>query len=192
MNTIFTRNINGRTYSHRREIYNKIQDLLSFYTNKHSKALIIRFDIRYPKSYQEECINAHISDCIGYIIVKYKRYGLDPYYLWVREQHHSEHPHYHVVLFLDGQKMRNYSHVFDTVEEIWARVLGCDVRGCIHHCTDPEDIDSNGFMFRRCDGEHLYTSRRQQVLDRLSYLSKSFSKADENDGMRNFGCSRFR
>ena len=186
MNEEQARVINTITY--RKEIDDKIQYLLSYYTNKHSKAIVVRFDIQYPCMYPSSSNNSDISECMSYVIKKYKRDCLDPCYIWVREQNMSSTPHYHVALFLDGQRVRRYSHVFDTVESAWGRVLGCNVAGCIHHCTDPDDIDSNGIMLRCDDGK--YAERKQKVFRILSYLSKSYSKADDNDGIRNFGCTQ--
>lgn len=183
------REYNNKHYEHRKEIDDKIQDMFIYYTHKHSKAIIIRFDIHYPLFYDSTSNNNDISECIAYVVKKYKRQGLDPCYIWVREQNHSNHPHYHVALFLDGQRIRRYSPVFDTVEAAWERTLGCPVHGCIHHCTDKDDLDSNGIMLRRDDSS--YDTRKQQTFNILSYLSKCYSKARENDGMRNFGCTRF-
>ena len=189
MNKNIITNINH--YCHRKEINDKIYDLVTYYTSKHSKVLFVRFDIRYPRFYISDNSNRDISDCFSYVIKKYKRDGLDPHYNWVREQNYSDNPHYHCVLLLDGQKCRRYSHVFDTVEAAWGRVLGCDVRGCIHHCTDSNDIDSNGILLCRSDSHTRYQENLDKVYNRLSYLSKSFSKAEESDGLRNFATSKF-
>lgn len=184
-------------YTYKNEIMNKIRDLLSHYTQKHSKALIFRFDIHYPQDYvtdlQQPILpisNADISTCMAYVIKKYKRQGLDPYYIWVREQHKSLHPHYHCALLLDGQKIRSYSHVFDTVQDEWERVIECPASGCINHCICDTDKDYNGKIIRRSDKDFLYTQRCQEVFQQLSYLAKTHTKAQNNDGLRNFGISR--
>ena len=180
---------NMNIYSQRIEIDNKIQELVTYCTDKHSKVLVVRFDIRYPLLYDSQSNNSDISECMSYVIKKYKRDCLDPCYIWVREQNMSSNQHYHVALFLDGQRVRSYRHVFDTVESAWGRVLGCNVEGCIHHCTDPDDIDSNGIMLRS-DDTGRYSERKHKVFKILSYLSKSYSKAEDNDGIRNFGCTQ--
>ena len=175
-------------YPCREEIEDKIYDLVNLYTIKHSKVLFIRFDLHYPFSYPSVSDNKDISSCMAYVIKKYKRLGLCPAYIWVREQNYSEHPHYHVALLLDGQKIHGYHHVFVTVEAAWERTLGCPVRGCVHHCTDPNDIHSNGIMLRRDDTG--YDACMQKILNILSYLAKSYTKPDDRDGLRNFGCTK--
>lgn len=171
-------------------IHNKIEYLVEYYTHKHSKAIIVRFDIRYPISYVEVVDNRDISACIAYVVKKYKRWGLDPYYIWVREQHLSVHPHYHCALLIDGQKVRSYDHVFRNVEAAWGRTLGCSVTGCIDHCTVAGSPDYNGKMLRRDAGLEAYRDRYRDILRQLSYLSKAYTKELGHDGQRNFGCTQ--
>ena len=175
----YIKNING-----------KILDIFEYYTQKHSKVMVVRFDIRYPTSYPEEGDNSDVSGCLAYVIKKYKRQGLDPCYIWVREQHRSIHPHYHCALFLDGQKVRSYDHVFRNVEAAWGRTLGCSVTGCIDHCTVAGSRDYNGKMLRRDAGEEAYRDRYRDILRQLSYLAKSYTMELGSDGQRNFGCSQ--
>ena len=177
-------------YSYRDEILYSLGTLLNFYVEKHSKALVVRFDIHYPQGYTEQSRNADISNCMSYVIKKYKRYGYDPYYMWVREQtEQSQHCHYHCVLFLDAQKVLKYSHIFQDVEQAWGRALGYPVTGCVHDCIN-EKHDYNGKVIRRDAGADAFHARCQEVFEQLSYLAKIYSKAPNNDGMRNFGMSR--
>lgn len=178
-------------------IVDKIRDLFNYYTRKHSKVIVIRFDVHYPKGYYPPAGdidapigNTDLSTCMAYVIKKYKRQKLDPYYIWVREQKRSIHPHYHCALLLDGQKIKSFSHVFDTVQDEWERVIGQQAHGCINHCTSEIDKDYNGKMIRRCDEQSRYLHRCHEVFQQLSYLAKSLTKAHANDGLRNFGISR--
>ena len=175
---------------HIKGIHSKIVDLIKYYIMKHSKIIIVRFDIRYPASYAEDGNNRDISACLAYVVKKYKRWGLDPCYIWVREQHLSKHPHFHCALLLDGQKVRAYVHVFRNVEEAWGRTLGCPVSGCINHCTSGGSPDYNGKMLRRDAGHEVYMDRLHDVLRQLSYLAKNYTKELECDGQRNFGCTQ--
>lgn len=171
-------------------IQSKIIDLIKYYIMKHSKVLVVRFDIRYPVSYAKAGNNRDISTCLAYVVKKYKRWGLDPYYIWVREQHQSAHPHFHCALLLDGQKVRAYGHVFRNVEAAWDRTLGCPVAGCIDHCIGGGSQDYNGKMLRRDAGNEVYIDRLHDVLRQLSYLAKTYTKELGYDGQRNFGCTQ--
>ena len=167
-----------------------IDALLEDYLNRHSKALVVRFDVHYPENYPMVSGNEDISACIAYVVKKYKRQELDPSYIWVREQHCSIHPHYHCALFLNGQKVRGYRHVFQNVEEAWERTLGDSISGCINYCLSDDDPDYNGKMIRRDAGSVIFDIRRNEVLHQLSYLAKAYTKELGYDGLRNFGCSR--
>ena len=181
-------------YTYRTDILNPLTNLFNGYVDEHSKTLVVRFDLHYPATYPMVTNNACLSELIAYITKKYQRWGLSPKYFWVMEQAHSHNPHYHVVLFLDGQKVRSYSHVFHAVEDAWSRALGVDVSGCIHHCNSYNgaiDMNRNGLQIRRCDGEELFHTQQQAVYNQISYLAKEDTKAERNDGLRNFGMSRF-
>lgn len=177
-------------YKYREEILSSIYNILNYYIQKHSKAMIVRFDIRYPLLYTDICTNIHISSCIELVIRKYKRQGLDPYYIWVREQDTSIHPHYHCALLLDAQKIMSYAHVMDTAESVWGHVIKYPVSGCVHNCIQPGNPDSNGKIIRRDVTVEEYSARCQDVFNQLTYLAKAQTKAVDNDGMRNFGMSR--
>ncbi len=180
-------------YEYKEEILYNLNDLLEFYINNHSKTMVVRFDLHFPRDYPITASNKPISETIAYVVKKYKRQGLDPMYFWVMEQNRSEHQHYHVVLFLDGQKVRSYSHVFHNVEEAWGRALNADTRGCVHHCNSYQgqiDMNRNGLQVRRCDGVERMHEQIQAVYNQISYLAKKATKIDEKDGLRNFGMSR--
>ncbi len=182
-------------YSYKEEILSPLGTILQIYIEEHSKTLAVRFDLHYTQGYPLIESNKHISETIAYISKKYKRQGLDPKYFWVMEQHQSSHPHYHVVLFLDGQKVRSYAHVFHNVEQAWARALQIeDASGLVHHCNvdcnGSVDMNRNGLEIRRCDDEVTRQAQLQAVYKQISYLAKENDKSNTKDGLRNFGMSR--
>ncbi len=167
--------------------------LLEYYVEKHSKVLVVRFDLHFPITFPHVHTNQYISETIAYIVKKYKRDCLDPMYYWAMERKQGMHPHYHVVLFLDGQKVKTYKHVFHNFEDTWSRHLNTDVSGCVHHCNVTNgriDMNRNGLMIRRCDGPEKMQEQMQNVYNQISYLAKSDTKCNDNDGLRNFGMSR--
>ena len=91
------------------------------------------------------------------------------------EQAYSHNPHYHVVLFLDGQKVRSYSHVFHAVEDAWSRVLEVDVSGCIHHCNSYNgaiDMNRNGLQIRCCYGVNYYCAEYAKLTLSTQFVLK--------------------
>ncbi len=184
-------------YSYREEIFTPLVNLLQQYVDKHSKTLVVRFDLHFPHDYSFLINNNQLSEAIAYIIKKYKRQGLDPNYFWVMEQHQSIHQHYHLVLFLDGQKVRSYRHVFHNVEEAWARALQIeDASGLVHHCNldcnGNVDMHRNGITIRDCDDEVTRQSQLQAVYQQISYLAKDKDKSSVKDRLRNFSMSRMK
>jgi len=185
------------SYTYKQEILNPLKGLLNYYVEKHSKTMVVRFDLHFPATYPVVTDNSHISETIAYIVKKYKRRGFDPMYFWCMEQYNSIHPHYHVVVFLDGQKIRSYDHVFYTAKKAWSRALGVDVhgdvQGCVHHCNSYQgriDMHRNGLQIRHCDGPEMMQGQMQAVYNQISYLAKEVTKAPVKDGLRNFGMSR--
>lgn len=180
-------------YTYRTEMITPLKQLLYYYVRTHSKTMVIRFDLSFPQDYPLVYNNNAISETIAYIVKKYGRRGLEPMYFWCMEQKKSSHPHYHVVLFLDGQKVRSYDHVFYNVQEAWGRSLGVNVSGCVHHCNTylgQVYMDRNGLQIRRCDGIEAMQQQMQAVYNQISYLAKEDTKLPANDGLRNFGMSR--
>lgn len=181
------------THTYREEMITPLGQLLSYYVEKHTKVITVRFDLHFPQDYPRMLNNSAISETIAYVVKKYKRQGLDPMYFWAMEQHQSPHQHYHVVLFLDAQKVRSYSHVFHNVESAWGRALEADVRGCVHHCNTVQgkvDMERNGLQIRRCDGSEAMQQQMQAVYNQISYVAKEDTKAPSKDGLRNFGMSQ--
>lgn len=56
----------------------RMSELLYEYIRKHSKALIVRFDVHYPKHYLGPAKNTDISVCMAYVVKKYTRQGVSP------------------------------------------------------------------------------------------------------------------
>lgn len=179
-------------YDYEYLIFQKIIDLLNFYLNKHSKCLVVRFDLTFPLSYASVMSNELISSFIQKLIQKYKRKNLDPYYIWVREQNTSHHPHYHCALLLNGHKVESFSFIFHDVKSLWASTLGVDVAGQVHHCNDEKYYKNyaNGIMIETYQNEAQV--KYEAVIRQLSYLAKMRDKRDYGDPWRNFGMSGLR
>lgn len=171
-------------------ILQRIVQLLDVYTGKHSKALVVRFDLTFPLGYTQVFTNELISSFTQKLIQKYRRQGRDPYYIWAREQRTSINPHYHFAILLDGQQIQGFSHVFHNAQSLWSSTLGADASGLVHHCNDGVCYKnfSNGIMIRRneADAQLAY----EAVVQQLSYLAKMRDKRSDGAPWRNFGMSQ--
>lgn len=181
---------NDRVYPVMENIHDKANELLEAYTQKHSKTFAVRFDLLYPVDYGNAPNNDHISDTIAKAEQTFRRRGLDPAHIWVREQKSSHHQHYHGVMLLDGQKTHTKGYVHDTMERHWKKTIGSESEGLIDYCNGTKDKPhENGIMIQRSQGIPAAVQRQ------ISYICKAEDKAPPKDGLRDFGTSnpkRFR
>jgi len=161
--------------------------LISYYLSKHSKMLPVRFDVHYPSNITVRLNNTDISRCTAKVILKFKRKGLDPAYIWVREQNESHNPHYHFLMILNGHKSQSAYLIFNTFEKLWASTLKIvSAKGLIHYClVNKRNIPhTNGKLVKRSEGVPEYVRRQ------ISYMAKPSGKGQAHDGIRDFGMTR--
>ena len=90
-----------------RRIQNIYYNLLIHALQRHSKVFVMRIDIHLP----QEMDQSLIMDFNHRFIEKEKNAGYDPLYIMVREYSSEKHIHYHMGLFLDGNRTNNpYQH----------------------------------------------------------------------------------
>lgn len=191
-------NINFRSMMHnndnsqyRTTIRDKLATLLTEYTKLHSKTMVIRFDVTYPKGFKAIGDNSDISALMKLLIQQCSRNGVSPAYFFVREQSRgSDNQHYHCMLLLDGNKTCRYYPYIELAEKIWGRILNVDPKGLIHFCDrDPDgNRQANGIILRSDDPK--YESKIDTVVRQAMYLAKDHTKGFYNDGIRDFGMSR--
>ncbi|WP_291443638.1 inovirus-type Gp2 protein [Desulfovibrio sp.] len=119
-------NINFKSIMHdngnclyRPTIGNNMATLLTEYTTSHSKTMVIRFDVTYPKGFKAVEDNSDISALMKLLIQRCSRNGVSSAYFWVREQSlRSNNQHYHCMLLLNGNKTRRYYPYIEAAEEM--------------------------------------------------------------------------
>ena len=136
---------------------------------KYKRVLFIRFDLSMgdyePTS---ERLSAFLKLAARYVRREYQtRLG----YVWCREQEKAKRQHYHLALFIDGDKLRHPARLYEALAEIWQRTGG------------RLSIPENGY---------LMTERHNlaEVIYRVSYLAKERGKGYRPPGSRDFGWSR--
>lgn len=165
-------------------IHNNLTELLNNYLQRHSKVLVVRADVTYPLAYPPVIDNFHIQRCMAKTIQFFQRKGLDPAYMWVRKQNTSIHPHYHCIFLLNGHKTQSSQYLFNILERYWGNTIRFSPKGLIDYCMDNGQQHENGNIITRTGGIPEYVYRQ------MSYLAKPYSKAEANDGLRDFGMSR--
>ena len=121
-------------------IQNIYYNLLILSLQRHCRVFVMRMDIHLPK----EMFQGVIMDFNHRFIEKEKNAGYDPLYIMVREKSSEKNIHYHMVLFLDGNKTNNpYTH-FQNARIVLRNI--CGDYGCINECNDGH---RNGIMLER-------------------------------------------
>ena len=105
-------NVNAKASGLYAHILRPLLRLYEATLNTHSKVFIHRFDIRVSQYSDDNTV-------FSGLIRRLKKVS----YFWIREQERSKNQHYHVLLMLDGQKVRHpyqinqwinhYSELFD-------------------------------------------------------------------------------
>ena len=162
----------------------KAIDLIDTMTERHSKVLTVRVDVRYPRNISSDGTNKDFQHLTENIMREYERKGYDPQYLARREQKKSKNPHLHLELVLDGSKKRDRGSVLRDIENQWSNVLGImpeeiHTQKLIFPCNTDTQGNSrcNGYLIERpkkgdIDGLIKYQEDKYHAIKQLSYLCK--------------------
>ena len=179
----------GPDTGYREDILQRIKERLEESLQQTSKVLVVRLVIRLPQVVRSDGSN----DCFQYFIEEYRRVLVHNllHYVWVREQHLSHNPHWHVVLFLNGNEIRYFKYTYQA-EYFWSLALrrfygysDC-VNGLVHICHGGyQGVRMNhGIMVPR---DNL--AMRAEVFKACSYLAKIYTKGNAPKNVREHGSS---
>lgn len=177
------------------DILDKQKELMEFALANHSKVMQIRFDLHYSSDGSILPSSNDISDFSYNLSRRLKRmviatHRVDPLYLWVREIHDSSFPHYHFLLWINANAIKNKFTIFDIANETWKNTLKTNEDGLVHYCLnkkrDPE-YDNGIIIDRNKDG---FSLKRDAAFRSGSYLAKTFSKDGLEKHAWRYGYSR--
>ena len=162
------RKINTLNIPMNESILNTGIDVLNSSLKKHNKVFVQRMDIRFPLELQQKAIIKFNKR----FIEKERNAGYDPDYIFVRELSKKKHIHYHMALFLDGNKTENTYQHFRNAETVLQNVIGPEysVKGLIDRC---DRGHRNGIMLNR---NNLNQGDMKEVERQISYLAKEDQK----------------
>ena len=109
------------------KILDEIERQFQYAEATKSKIYFQRMDLRLPEGH-EHTNNDLFREFQSKFIKNRSRKGLKPQYVAVREQSKEKHQHYHVALWLDGQKTQNIHDHIATAERLWNKTLGLPER----------------------------------------------------------------
>lgn len=172
------------------QVLDRINERIESSLNRTSQCLVVRLVVNFPVDINATSDNS----CFQYFIEEYRRYlgGKLLHYLWVREQHYSHNQHYHVILFIDGNKIR-YFRCPSKAEDLWSNAINkfhninFTGTGLIHQCSAYlNNIPMNhGMLIQRGDVPIMH-----EVFRLCSYLAKVATKGDAPKGVRSYGSSQ--
>ena len=139
----------------------------------HKRLMVYRFDLHLKNPSNN---NKIISSFLNRVKQRLKRnYGLDKIgYLWVREKESAKSQHYHLVLLLDGDKIRHPSKLTKALREMWKP------NGFMPTITNPYYyMDKNN-----------HDAVKQDVIERVSYLAKIRGKGYRHPQAKDYQTSR--
>ena len=151
-------------------IVSKLNELLNDYMERHCKAFVMRLDVHLPKEIQQDGIRKFNHR----FIEKEKRAGYDPVYVMARELSKKGNIHYHMALFLNGNKTES---IFDHIK---------NAEKVLENIVEKEQIEHQKAWIERCDKDHrngitlcrndLNTYDLHEVQRQISYLAKKEQK----------------
>lgn len=157
------------------EILTRIINQLDIAYSIHKRLLVFRFDLHLrhytPNS---EILSRFIKRTKQWISRNYKMKDIG--HGWVRELERAKAQHYHLVLFLDGDKIQHPSKLIKRIKETWSD-------------NGHMPVIKNPFYFIDKDN---YQEMRGEAIDRLSYLAKTRGKRYRDPQAKDYGTSRLK
>ena len=158
-------------------IIEKIVEQLDTCLAIHKRVLVVRFDLSLNE-YSGD--NHTISTFINRQKQRmFKKYGVKNIgHAWKRERETSKAQHYHVALFIDGNKIQYPSKLLRQIKAKWFKHGRCWIPDdCFYY------LDKSKSNFKQTRGEAIY---------RLSYLGKTRGTGYKDVQAKNYSVSRLK
>jgi len=157
------------------ETLNKIIEQLDIALQIHKRILVHRFDLHV--NYYEgnsKCLSKFMNRLKQWIKRNYGIIGIGS--IWVREREKSKEQHYHLALFLDGNKIQHPKKLNAQIKEMWGP------HGHMPTISNPfYYIDNNNFE-----------TERLEAIYRVSYLAKVRGKGYRDEQAKDYEASRLK
>jgi hypothetical protein len=165
------------------DILDKYHDVLHHMLDTCSDVMQVRFDLHYPADGSVLPSNAHVHRFNFYLKRSLLRESqrnnqtCDPQLIWVREQHISQHPHYHHTALLNANTHPHYYPVVQRAEKIWKQAIGSEQSGLVDFCNKQGE---NGLIIHR-DAENMQ-EQKDACSYQASYQAKERHKETKEKG----------
>ena len=165
----------------------RCEEVMNAALNEYIRVCALRVDLRYPCFYSDigvetNVISKFIASLKSQINVDLKRKDkigkCNLRFVWAKEQHDSNRPHYHLMLFLNkdiyhtnGDITAHRGNVSSMIKQAWMSALGIEyftLEGCVHFPAQGR------YWINRNDVN--YDEQYNECFYRLSYLTKAKTK----------------
>jgi hypothetical protein len=166
-------------------IIEKIVEQLDICLDIHKRVLVVRFDLSMDEYTGD---NQTISIFINRLkekLFKLKKYRRmkDIGHVWAREVETVKTQHYHVALFLDGNKIQHPSALLQLIEAKWYKYGRLWI-------PKKEHVDDDGCFYFIDKKKEDFKEQRENAIYRLSYLGKTRGKGYKDVQAKNYSVSR--
>lgn len=168
------------------KILDRYHEHLFDMTDKHSKTMQVRLDLRYP---QDESFVPHPKQINDFsynfsrsLNRKRKKaaggHDVDARLIMVPERHgKNKRLHIHGVVLVNGNAKHSYMGIVKKAEEIWKRAIGSTASGLVHFCNQNGE---NGIMMDR--NKENFKEQLNAASYQASYLAKERGKDNAEKG----------
>ena len=156
-------------------IIEKIVEQLDTCLAIHKRVLVVRVDLSLDE-YSGD--NHTISTFINRQKQRmFKTYGIKNIgHAWKRERETSKAQHYHVALFIDGNKIQYPSKLLRQIKAKWFKHGRCWIPDDCYYYIDQNNLEEE----------------RAKAIERLSYLAKTRGKGYKDIQAKNYSASRLK
>jgi len=174
------------------KILTELKNQFDYAEKTKSKIFFMRLDLHSPTNHPH-IDNRVYSEAQAVIHKNLSRNGLKPQSVTVKEQSWEKNDHFHMILLLDGQKIKNILPVAELAERTWDKKMGFNDgvnHGLVNHCTVSRDgtPHENGIML--IPGSADYEEKKAECFYWSSYLAKTNQKSNKQSTEREMFSTR--
>ena len=166
-------------------IIEKSVEQLDICLAKFGRVLVVRFDLSLDEYSGDNHTISVFLNRLKEKLFKLKRYRRikDIGHVWVREVETVKTQHYHVALFLDGNKIQHPSALLQLIRVKWYK------HGRLW-IPKKEHVDDDGCFYFIDKKKEDFKEQRENAIYRLSYLGKTRGKGYKDVQAKNYSVSR--
>ena len=168
-------------------IIEKEVEQLDICLDKFGRILVVRFDLSCDEYSGDNHTISVFLNRLKEKLFKLKKYRRmkDIGHVWVREVETVKTQHYHVALFMDGNKIQHPSALLQLIKDRWYKYGRLWI-------PKKEHVDDDGCFYFIDKKKKDWEEQRRKAIYRLSYLGKTRGKGYKDIQAKNYSVSRLK